>query len=129
TCDGPCNVISGNQGDGVNLEDTGTMSNTVQGNYIGLDPSGATTISNTLTGVAVIVGSSNNTIGGERSSAACDGPCNVIGGNGGNGISISETTTANNAVQGNYLGLSADGALAVPNSAASMTPTYPAVSI
>ena len=98
------NIISGNTGSGVQLE---TDNNTVSGNYIGLDVTGATAVSNGITGVAV--NGSTNTIGGTSTGSG-----NVISGNTASGIELAETASEN-LVQGNYIGTDATGSTAVPN--------------
>src|SRR5439155_17578492 len=46
TTTGRRNLISGNAADGVAIHDNGTTGNTVEGNYIGTDPTGATAVAN-----------------------------------------------------------------------------------
>jgi hypothetical protein len=77
----------------------------IQGNWIGLDPSGNTAGAN-MNGVAVNPGATGTTIGGTVAGAR-----NIISGNN-NGINSS----ANIMVQGNWLGTGSDGASAVANS-------------
>ena len=55
------NIISGNSGRGVLIIDPGSSSNTVQGNYIGLNQGGSTDRGNTLSGIE-ISNSPNNTM-------------------------------------------------------------------
>lgn len=81
--------------------------NTIEGNFIGLTPSG-TPISNTADGV-VITSGGNNLIGGVSPAAR-----NVISGNGGNGIEINGTDSGN-LVQGNFIGTRPDGSTLAPN--------------
>jgi len=116
TCDGPCNVISGNIANGVIIYGIGTISNVVQGNYIGVRQNGIAA-PNGLPGIAVVFGASQNLIGGPHTldSEACDGPCNVISGNSQEGIILRDTNTISNVVQGNYIGVSPDGTAARPN--------------
>src|SRR5262249_58506609 len=71
------NVISGN-GRGVSLE-FGASSNTIQGNYIGLNAAGTAKLANN--GAGVQLDATNNLIGG-----AVAGAGNVISGNASNGI-------------------------------------------
>jgi CSLREA domain-containing protein len=97
----PGNVISGNDRFGVFLLN-GTSGTQVQGNLIGTDVSGTTALGNGSHGVA-IPAAPGNTIGGTTA-----GTRNVISGNAGLGISISQSSTGN-VVQGNYIGTQADG--------------------
>ena len=57
---GDGNVISGNGGGGVSLQGGGTTGNLVEGNTIGLTPSGSSALPNTWGGV-VDLGASNDT--------------------------------------------------------------------
>ncbi len=113
-CDGPCNLISGNHQAGVVLKGSQTISNTVAGNYIGVNSNGAGPMPNEGPGVAVQTGASQNTIGGPRTGVACDGPCNLISGNTKAGVAI-VAGGSRNQVQGNYIGLNAQGTGAIPN--------------
>jgi hypothetical protein len=75
--------------------------NTVEGNYIGTNPTGNLRRPNS---VGLIVNTANNTIGGTNSAAR-----NVISGNGGNGIEVNVAGATNNVIQGNYIGTDASG--------------------
>jgi hypothetical protein len=97
------NVISGNDGGGVYIEDSGTTGNTVSGNYIGLAASGTTKLGNG-TGVVISWGAQNNTIGGDT-----EGERNVISGNDQDGVIIFENNTTGNIVSGNYIGTDKNG--------------------
>ncbi|MDQ1522874.1 MAG: hypothetical protein QOE47_798 [Pyrinomonadaceae bacterium] len=76
------NVISGNMGSGVEVINTGTIENNVQGNYIGCDVSGTAVVRNLNSGVFVTF-ANNNTVGGDAPGAG-----NVIVGNGDFGIGV-----------------------------------------
>lgn len=109
-CDGRCNMISGNELEGVSISGAASSGNTILGNYIGLNPSGTSALPNGAAGVLVEMGAFLNTIGGLRPGQACNGPCNVISGNGTDGVLLWGAGTAGNSVQGNYIGVSPDGA-------------------
>src|SRR5262249_8555486 len=79
--------------------------NTIQANYIGLDPTGTVARKN-LYGIQVS-NSSNNLIGGTTASAR-----NVISGHTFAGLVLGG---ANNTVQGNFIGTNASGSAAIPN--------------
>ncbi len=64
-CDGPCNVISGNNRTGVWIN-RGGAHNTVQGNFIGNDVSGTMPLGNARWGVVIATEASRNTIAGNR---------------------------------------------------------------
>jgi CSLREA domain-containing protein len=104
------NVISGNDGNGVRIEQSGTTGNTVSGKYVGLAASGTTKLGNG-TGVFIGWGAQNNTIGGDT-----EGERNVISGNGGDGVFISENNTTGNIVSGNYIGTDKNGTTDLGNS-------------
>jgi parallel beta-helix repeat protein len=93
------NVISGNNGTGIYIESTSDT--TVQGNYIGTDPSGTAAIPNREDGI-VIAFNGNNNIGGPVQGEGCTGACNLISGNLGVGIAVYQSGA--NTIQGNYIG-------------------------
>ena len=116
------NVISGNSY-GIQLLCVSNVR--VQGNYIGLDPTG--TLARPNTSVPVHVSTYNpgfgycgasanaNVIGGDVAGAG-----NVVSGNASNGIVIGlraagAGTLSGNRVQGNLVGLAADGTTSMPN--------------
>ncbi len=105
---GAGNVISGNNNQGVLIQDTGTENNFVQGNFIGLNAAGNAAISNTWSGVEIYNGPSANLIGG------LGGARNFISGNGNFGIYI-DFDNFGNVVQGNTIGLNATNGAAIPN--------------
>ena len=114
TTEGTRNTISGNGGDGVVIfgNDQETKDNKVQGNYIGLKPTGTEILGNNGSGV-MIHNAITNTIGGPTA-----GERNVISANGFNGVLIwaSDNKPANgNKVQGNYLGTDNTGKIIDPN--------------
>jgi subtilisin-like proprotein convertase family protein len=100
------NVISGNTGNGINVEDDNATDNQVFGNYIGTNRDGNSPLPN-LYGVRV--GGSRNKIGLSGSNAY-----NVISGNS-IGILFSGAGSTQNVVQNNYIGVRSDGATALPN--------------
>ncbi len=108
TTAGARNVISGNNGVGVRINESGTNYNTVSGNYIGTNAAGTAAVGNTLQGVQIDAGS-GNVIGGTVAGAG-----NVISGNLDNGILITNGGV-NNYVQGNIFGLDASGTTVLAN--------------
>ena len=102
------NVISGNDGRGVNFGSSGS-DNVVLGNYIGTDPAGTAAVPNTAAGV-LLGNVGPQTVGGAESGAG-----NVISGNGGDGIFVSCTGSNGSVIQGNTIGLTAAGATARPS--------------
>ncbi len=103
--------ISGFGNDGLFVT---SSDNTIQGDFIGVDATGTQAAGN---GNGVVIDSaSNNWIGANP----VYGPentdqRNVISGNWGDGVQISGPDANENQVAGNYIGLSADGAAALPN--------------
>jgi parallel beta-helix repeat protein len=85
------------------------MSNTVSGNYIGVDATGAADLGNNGNGIDISEGR-NNIIGG-----ATSGERNVISGNDQRGIIISGADATGNTVLGNYIGTDASGSTDLGN--------------
>ncbi len=82
TSTGARNIISGNDIYGVQININST-SNTVQGNYIGTDVTGASALGNSSHGVLITTSAFNNKIGGTGS-----GEGNTIAFNGGDGVYV-----------------------------------------
>jgi hypothetical protein len=80
---------------------------------IGTDKNGVTALSNGLGGVLIEGGASYTVVGGTASNAR-----NVISGNGGPGIWIADIGSDNTIIQGNLIGLAADGGTPLGNSTA-----------
>jgi len=104
------NLISSSTYSGVILQDNGTANNQVVGNYIGTDATGARALPNGEHGVAIVLGASSNTVGGEST-----GLRNLISGNSRAGIIMDDAGTSSNRVIGNYIGTDATGANALAN--------------
>ena len=108
------NVISGNASRGVLIfSDT----NVVQGNYIGTNAGGLSAVKNGFDGLTVAAPGSNNVIGGSAAGAG-----NVISGNDVAGVTIesinaSPNPATGNRVQGNLIGVAADGVTPLGNTA------------
>lgn len=102
------NIISGNSGSGVVIENTDTTGNVVQGNYIGTDASGTAFNGNTFSGVVFNFGASDNTIGGTAAGAG-----NIIAGNGQHGVwvrdVISDGTSGNTITRNSIYGNTGEG--------------------
>ena len=118
------NIISGNAVDGIHLEGTLTTpatGNIIQGNFVGVAADGVSSVGNrtepapapgtaegnNLFGIE-ISGGNLNTIGGTTAGAR-----NVVGFNG-DGIEI-DNGAQQNVIQGNFVGVGADGVTAVKN--------------
>ncbi len=103
------NVISGNTTDGISISDAESEGCTIKGNYIGVNAAGDAAIANGEEGIDLSLAVSIE-VGGTSS-----GDRNIISGNAGNGLIISETS--NTLVYGNYFGLDAAGTAAIGNGA------------
>jgi hypothetical protein len=101
------NLISGNGGQGVNVE-TSSTSVVISGNYIGTNVTGSAALGNTGNGVQTAF-SSGVTVGGST-----PGSGNLISGNGTGGVRFNNTC-AGFVVAGNIIGLNAAGTAAVAN--------------
>jgi hypothetical protein len=114
TASGARNLISGNEGDGVQVVGgLGTSGNEILGNYIGTDRNGTNALGNSEEGV-LIFSVKDNTVGGTTAAAR-----NVISGNGANGVRVSGNASigvaTGNEVLGNFVGTKANGIEALAN--------------
>ncbi|APW36294.1 hypothetical protein RD110_02935 [Rhodoferax koreense] len=98
------NLLSGNA-NGVLIDGASGTGNQVIGNYIGTNLAGTAAIANAGDGVRIQNGASANTIGGANANQ-----CNIISGNGDDGIQIFGEASDNNVLKGNWIGVGADGA-------------------
>ncbi len=111
TSAGAGNLISGNGGSGVWIQNAGTTGNQVLGNLIGVDVTGISALSNGNDGITILGGAGGNSIGGNAAGAG-----NVISGNGDRGITIQGLGSDDNRILGNTVGADATGTKAVANS-------------
>ncbi|MBM3238248.1 T9SS type A sorting domain-containing protein [Candidatus Poribacteria bacterium] len=93
--EGERNIISGNNGHGVGIWNSGTNSNIVSGNYIGTDVTGIVALGN-LVGVVFSTGAQSNIVGGTNS-----GEGNTIAFNSHAGVAVQDTDTDYNKISGN----------------------------
>ena len=110
TVPGARNIIAGNAGDGIRFTNF-AHGNAVQGNFIGTDVTGATRLANLGNGVEVTGEAEGTTIGGVTAAAR-----NLISGNLGSGILVSQGSGVGNFVQGNFIGTDVTGTKALGNS-------------
>ena len=110
------NVIVGKGIADVSLNN-GANNNIVQGNFIGTDATGMNSLHTGNLNIGVLVSATgttttttNNLIGGSTAGAR-----NVISGLTSDGVQINGVQVSNNVVQGNYLGVAADGVTALGN--------------
>jgi photosystem II stability/assembly factor-like uncharacterized protein len=93
TGSGAGNIIAANVSDGVELGDTGTSSNVVQGNSIGTDASGSLDLGNGRVGVLIYGGAHGNRIDSG----------NMIAFNKQPGVAVVDVGTVGNAIRGNSI--------------------------
>lgn len=94
-------AINGFEQDAINIDGADNIA--ITGNYIGTDPDGVSGVSNGGNGIAIF-DSTIITIGGTDAADR-----NVIADNGDNGIYAQDATTETVTIQGNYIGMAADG--------------------
>ena len=99
------NIISGNSGVGIYIGD-GATANRIEGNWIGLDSTGAAAMANPY---GILVQAAGNTIGGAGSDEG-----NIVSGNL-DGIVLWGPSASANQILGNWIGLSASGSSAIGN--------------
>lgn len=115
------NVISGNAGDGIEIDFAASRGNRLTGNYIGTDVTGMHPLGNGANGVSLVapnvlfLRNGNDDPQGYASGNFIDGSVqtNVISGNKQSGIYIFRGS--DNVVEGNFVGVAADGRTALPN--------------
>ncbi|MGQ9585672.1 MAG: CSLREA domain-containing protein [Anaerolineae bacterium] len=100
------NVISGNRRNGLLIN---ADHNTVVGNFVGVDVTGAAGLGNGNTGLE-LEGGHHNTIGGDTA-----GERNVISANRNYGIYVRRAEGTGNVIQGNYIGTDAAGTAGLGN--------------
>ena len=117
-------IIDQFAGSGIDISGSpppGDGGHLIRNNFIGTDPTGMIARPNGGDGILIEGGTPNNTIGGTASADR-----NVISGNGGDGIHIQPLgmgeggpppNRQGNQILGNYIGLNATGAAALPNGA------------
>lgn len=109
------NVISGNRGNGVQVE--GGDSNVVQGNYVGTNAAGDAAINNISDDIRAV--GANNTVIGGPTSIAGTAPGNVV-------VNIFIAGGSGSVVQGNLIGTNAAGTARINNFGSGMIVWGPA---
>lgn len=107
------NIISANDEDGIYISDGN--GNRIEGNYIGTDKTGTVDLGNADNGIVIITVSPSFTASGNSIGGASPGAGNVISGNGRSGVLLTGPYTSDTVIQGNLIGLSADGASSLGN--------------
>ncbi len=114
---GAGNVISGNAGSGINLNGSTSSGNLIQGNFVGVNPSGSVGIPNGGDGIT-LNSAPANLIGGTS-----PGEGNLISGNGKAGILLNGSGSRLNQIAGNLIGTDAAGLTKLGNTLAGITLT------
>jgi len=109
---GAGNLISANRQSGIYINSGD--GNVIQGNFIGVDITGAAALSNSYDGISITAGGgscANTLIGGTNAAAR-----NIISGNATNGIYVTGSLNSSGTViEGNYIGVSSNGLAKVAN--------------
>ena len=108
TTSGHGNVISGNAFEGIYTSSDSATGSIIQGNYIGLNAAGTAALGNELNGVSL--DGDGNTVGGATAGAR-----NIIGGHNNTNSAGITSSSDNNVVAGNYVGINAAGTAVIPN--------------
>ena len=93
---------------GVAISGGSVVSTLVEGNLIGTDAEGASSLGNTSDGLYISGGASDNTIGGTTAGSG-----NVISANGGDGVNDFQAN--DNVIAGNWIGTNASGTVVLGN--------------
>ncbi|MGH7127672.1 MAG: beta strand repeat-containing protein, partial [Planctomycetaceae bacterium] len=118
------NVISGNRAEGILLAGIGTEQSVVAGNFIGTDVTGTAAVPNlALGGINIRSGAANNRIGTNGDGVGDAAERNVISGNAGQGVRISNAGTEGNTIAGNFIGTDVSGMLDLGNAIDGVTIT------
>lgn len=106
---GARNVVSGNVGAGILIQDIGSTGNQVLGNFVGTNPAGTVSLAND-SGIGILNGAAQNVVGGTVAGAG-----NLVSGNNFIGIQLQGNGSSQNIVQGNIVGLDVSGTQALMN--------------
>ena len=104
TAAGAGDVISGNTYNGIVIAFAGASNNVVEGDFIGTNAAGTARLPNGADGVVIQGSATGNTIGGTTLAAG-----DVISGNAGDGVLITDSGTSGNVVEGDFIGTDAGG--------------------
>jgi len=111
------NLISNNGGEGIVVQGPGTGANLITGNRIGTDASGTSALGNAGAGIMIRGDSSENIVGAEDAPRGeeCTGACNLVSGNGDDGIGVDNPGSDWNIIRGNFVGTDVTGSYAIAN--------------
>jgi len=104
------NIISGNNNDGITISGSGAVTNSVFGNFIGVDESGGVALGNSASGVALLNGAGQtvNFINTSPNKIGIPSQRNIISANN-FGVFIADGGTSNNWVKNNVIGSNGGG--------------------
>jgi titin len=94
---GEANVIGGNAFSGIRISDPGSNLNTVAGNFLGTDKTGAVNLGNGDNGVTIANGAQSNQVGGSPALA------NTIAFNPQAGVVVTDSGTTGNSIRANSI--------------------------
>jgi hypothetical protein len=115
--EGQPNLISGNNGDGIWIEDSDFT--IIAGNYIGVTSTGTSALPNRF-GI-YLYGSGFNIIGTDGNGVNDTNEGNLISGNEYYGINISQNNSIQNIIAGNMIGTNFDGTAPIGNESTGIT--------
>ena len=105
------NVISGNLGSGVIVENATSSGNVILGNFVGTNAAGTAAVPNQgIQSGVFILNAPGNTVGGTAAGAG-----NVISGNAQHALTLVGSTATGNQIQGNFIGTAANGTSPLAN--------------
>lgn len=102
------NVISGNQGQGIDISGASSVGHSIRGNIVGTDLSGTIDVGNSSDGI-IITTAGTNTVGGLTGAER-----NLISGNNGDGVAVASGGSST-VIRNNYIGTDASGGLDLGN--------------
>ncbi|MBI4747502.1 MAG: DUF11 domain-containing protein [Acidobacteria bacterium] len=106
----PGNVISGNNGQGIDVRNDPADGTTIQGNIVGLTAAGTADLGNTQDGIRIANSADTTAIGGMTATVR-----NVISGNDDDGIDVNDNAITGTVIQGNFIGTDLTGAVDLGN--------------
>ena len=104
------NVVSGNLGSGIRIQNAGTTGNVVRGNYVGTNAAGTAAVANGAYGVQFGLAASGNTVGGLQPAEG-----NIDSGNGLSGLGFLTPGASGNPAIFNLIGTDVTGTAPLGN--------------
>ncbi len=113
-CNNGCNLISGNDDEGISVDGPLAVGQRILGNFIGVSITGTNALPNEDYGIVIDEAAGGQIIGGATDPGVCSKGCNVISGNQYSGIDLDDSAAAA-TIQGNFIGVDVTGMRALPN--------------